>query len=1361
MTGARSTRRYPNLRSIGYVLFGSGLCLILFVLYLQTTHAFTHVIVPLVDSLLPGDLHAENGSLTLPAAVDVTGLSYQEPDIGLALNVGRLHLSLSAMRSLRERLLFIDDVMIDHAEIGIAVTQKDSGAAADASSSDIPLRWVVRRGHMNEGTLFVKTDHKDVAVTDVQGTVEDIGSGRSGTIDGQGEVAVLQQTSGSRWAGRMVVTGSVRQDPNGRRIEWDAANEVIVRESPPSASGMLSGILSFDQRVTGSYDLMDAALQAEVVVTARLGQRRLVDASVTLRRTGAGEGAETDLGVRIHEVTEHALNLLMDEQQAFRLRASHVGGYIDVHAVGSRYAVRSVLAGEKLQVMVDRTVTPPLDIDLAQTGTFDSESRDLMLEIFDMHVADQRKIWLTGELTRTLTFKLGAGHAEREDLEPSNPSQTDWAIKVNDLSVTDLRRWFDAFRWKGLDGLRAGRVGGVMTASGRSSGKAVDLSLRLSVSDLVMDAEGAELGPPVTFEHVARGTLTDFTQLRISSFVTTASVSGERSKGTLECAGTINLSDPATDLDLRGSLVLNDLHAGALNPLLARWTMAGFNHGHFNGTAQASMTGAWFKWEIDLRGRQIGLHLPKKPRPTLPVDVVVRQAGHVDRTGRVLQIDKAVLQTVQQSRPILTAVLDHPIHVALSRTERSRATAREDGPLATLGIEIHQLDIEQLKPRLEFLKLAVLEQITSGFVNARLTIRWWGDTEPLTIGGNLDLERVTVDAHVARISKPLTLRNRIEVTVTDSSLVELTTWNLRALDGAVAIAEARVSGTTDLAEGTMDLSTRFSTGNVTQFLIRIGLLDKPTLTLMAGGVVTAEVRASSQVGGSPLSLRIGIRSRNLRLKPLPKHVMTYDVDVRGTVEVNGPRTAVTLDPLALTLTHAAKEAGTITVWGHWPIVASESEATARIVVKNLDCGPGLDLYGALPGRHAGRFPLNADLRAALDMRKGNVTLSGEETIGPVLVSRKDGGPAEATVRLEQDVGWHDMTLTVSKVTLTADRPHGTTDHAAASGRFSFGTRLGAEFEGKVASLDAAWYAALLSKQSAASRSAAQAEGGAVSKPPGKQSDAQVLITHLDGVLSIGTVSYGGLMMGPGRLTVRGTEDRIDLAVEPTGLADGQVEGTMALTDRQGRGRLEWTGKGESLNIETILSAIEPGETARMTGVGSFQTSGNAVPGGALPEEQTKGSLDFTITGGQFTRIPLANFLARETHIEEFNRMGFSEFRGEVRWETGEIHMNRIVATGSVSSLEGSGKLGSDGALDGLVFVKIGPSFRRNIKIPCMSAILLLPDGFAALPFAVRISGTAKVPVYRVDPSPWGQAKGTITDFAGKMKNLVMGCRESS
>jgi len=48
----------------------------------------------------------------------------------------------------------------------------------------------------------------------------------------------------------------------------------------------------------------------------------------------------------------------------------------------------------------------------------------------------------------------------------------------------------------------------------------------------------------------------------------------------------------------------------------------------------------------------------------------------------------------------------------------------------------------------------------------------------------------------------------------------------------------------------------------------------------------------------------------------------------------------------------------------------------------------------------------------------------------------------------------------------------------------------------------------------------------------------------------------------------------------------------------------------------------------------------------------------------------------------------------------------------------------------------------------------------ALPFAVRVKGSGENLTYRVDPLPWDQAKGTMSSLAGKMKDLVSGCREA-
>ncbi|MGH7219752.1 MAG: hypothetical protein ACREI1_05430, partial [Nitrospiraceae bacterium] len=106
-----------------------------------------------------------------------------------------------------------------------------------------------------------------------------------------------------------------------------------------------------------------------------------------------------------------------------------------------------------------------------------------------------------------------------------------------------------------------------------------------------------------------------------------------------------------------------------------------------------------------------------------------------------------------------------------------------------------------------------------------------------------------------------------------------------------------------------------------------------------------------------------------------------------------------------------------------------------------------------------------------------------------------------------------------------------------------------------------------------------------------------------------------------------------------------------------------------------------------------------------------------------------------------------------------IHVDSLTVTGSIAALEGNASVSPDSTVDGQIFVKIGPSLGKKIKIPCMSALLKTPDGFTALPVAVRISGLMRDPTFRPDTAAWHQAKGGITSLAHEMKNLLRGCRE--
>jgi len=90
MTDTGSSHGHPLLRNLSLFLLGMILLLVVFVLYLQTQHAFRHIILPLVAAVVPGELRVNTGSLTFPATLELTGLSYQQPKRGLSLQIDQL-----------------------------------------------------------------------------------------------------------------------------------------------------------------------------------------------------------------------------------------------------------------------------------------------------------------------------------------------------------------------------------------------------------------------------------------------------------------------------------------------------------------------------------------------------------------------------------------------------------------------------------------------------------------------------------------------------------------------------------------------------------------------------------------------------------------------------------------------------------------------------------------------------------------------------------------------------------------------------------------------------------------------------------------------------------------------------------------------------------------------------------------------------------------------------------------------------------------------------------------------------------------------------------------------------------------------
>jgi hypothetical protein len=257
-------------------------------------------------------------------------------------------------------------------------------------------------------------------------------------------------------------------------------------------------------------------------------------------------------------------------------------------------------------------------------------------------------------------------------------------------------------------------------------------------------------------------------------------------------------------------------------------------------------------------------------------------------------------------------------------------------------------------------------------------------------------------------------------------------------------------------------------------------------------------------------------------------------------------------------------------------------------------------------------------------------------------------------------------------------------------------------------------------------------------------------------LVLGSISYRTLAIGPGRLTSQRTDGGLDVTLHPTGLAGGRVEATARLDQLR---TIKWSGSGEGVDMAAVFSSFTPGELPFLTGTGSFSTSGTGLLMEGPVRRQLTGTAQFTMTDGQFLRSPALRFLAKYTKVDELETLRFDRFETKLSLEEGTIHVDQMSVTGQAASLDGTGRVTPENALDGRLFVKIGSSLRTKVNIPCMSALLATPDGFTTLPFALKVKGTVAQPEYAVDTAAWQYAKGSFGSLAGTMKTLLRGCRQ--
>lgn len=1364
MTGTESGRRQLLLRKLSFFLLGMAVFLTVFFFYFQTKHAFKHILVPIVAAVLPGDLHLQDGSLSFPATLTLTGLSYQQPDVGLSLNIDRLLIRISVMAWVREHLFLVEELDLTDGQLRMtsripSSTQGDATTRAGNRARMVPL--AVQHAHLDNIIVSITSEHDEWTARDMTLAIDDVGPGRTGTIAMRSNVTFERTESQMRWAGEILMTGTLEGSRDNRQLKWDVSNTLTVREWPQQVAVPGSGAIRLDQTISGHYDFTQKTAQADSSLTLRQGDTSLGAFALTFSRNHSADGPVMDLGLNIQEVTDGALNLLVRTDGPVRLRSAHMSGFVDVHAIGEQYHIRSLFTGQNLQAVTENGTTSPLDVDLAQTGILDLRARTATLDIFELRVAEGDRVLLAGELNRALIIHLGTGAAEHQYTSTQTISQADWKLTVNGIGVREVRQWGEVFGWNKLRGVHEGRLDGTVALSGGDPGDAIDLSARLTISKVRMTNAGTVSNrASLQFDHVIHGTVTNLTMLRLHAWIMTASTNA-RSVGVIRLSGAIDLTKPARDPQLEGSISLEDLPGEACNPLLALWTKVRIDRAVLNGTAGFKTTGDLFRWDINLRGNQMRLRIPELHNTTAPLDLLVTQSGSFNRTTGVLQLDNGTVQELDRSRPVMIAALDKPVRFALAGKGADTKTLHSpDGRAATISVEAHHLGVDQLKAHLAVWNISALNGVQTGFIDGRWIAQWQGDTGTLSVTGTLDVADLLLDAGSLHISRPIGFRSRTKATIMEFSRIRLESVNMAALAGTKVIAEAGLKGQTTVDDGAMDLAVTFKADNLAKLLDRTGLLNKEQRNRFTGGSLSAEGRLTGRGQQSPISAQTTIQARELQFRFPPDQSLTYSLLAQAAVELNAARSDIEFKQIAVTVASQDKAAGTLSLAGTWPLSPSRQGAIT-IGVKDLDTAPLAEIFRTFPGRDHGPLLLTADVAIAGNSADGILSAQGQETLGPIRLARNrnSGEPDEATLHIEHNLSRQHDDIRATVLTVTADRPGGRADRVTASGTVRLAGPPGAHLRGEIASLDAAWYASLFSSPEPMPPAQSKPTVGSGGKHPREQSNTPAMLTGLDADMSIGSVSYGNLMIGPGRVTAKGTRDRLEATLESTGLAEGRVNARVQLSRQKGHQELTWSGKGQGLRVGTIMQVIEPGREARLKGTGSFSMSGTGLLNEDPLRKHLKGTMDLTIADGQFLHAPLFEFLSTYTHVKEFEDMGFDELRSNLRLDNQGLYVDSITVIGPLANLNGNLSFPPDNTVDGRIFVKVGPSIGEKIKIPCMSALLKTPDGFTALPFAVRITGPTEQPAFSADTAAWNYVTGGLTSLADPMKALLRGCRE--
>jgi hypothetical protein len=1363
MTDSNRHNRMSLLRKVALFFLVALVLLASLLLYVQTQHGFRYVVVPLAAKLTGAKLEVRDGWLSLLGALEVDGLVYEDPASGISFDAERIALRATLWSFIEEGVPRIDDLELKRANLRIVPrpgpveepVQEPEGESAEAFRL-IPV--AIERARFEDVNIMV--DQGDRRITgQVAAALDQLGPGRKGSITLRTGILLERGPGTQDLSGSMDLALAVEVGSGGTPIKWNGSNRVLARTGQGSLESTDSEVVNLEQMLTGEYEHAAQSLRATSNVAIHRAGTSLGTVELTASNEGAKRQAVTDVSLKVTGVTGDMLNLLLGETSATHMQAGQFDATIAAHLEGTRTSVRGSVAGAGVRLrLADREASPPVDVSLQQVGSFDSATKDLAVETFTLTIGNRAKTLLSGALDRPVSLHLDRPEGKTLSAD-SGAEPAVWSLRLSPSDIRELRPWLALLGGGPLKEVAAGTFGGALVVSMYEQGAIVDVAGRLEATDVMLRGEGREgAGPmgPLGVVTELKSRLTGLQLFKLDPLTASVSLKGKQ-VAALHATGAWRFGDAPGLTTLGGTVKLTGLPGETLNPLLALWSPTRIGRAQIDGHADVAVDQGHARWVIDVSGEEIQLRLPEAATDAPALDLLIKQAGEFDRTEQQLRLDQLSVQVVERRRPVVTLWLDKPLSLSFAEAKKGDGSQRaESSEPITLGLRVDRLGLQQIRPWVALAGSQVLVSVRGGALDADLQVHISG-TDDAAVTGRLDLEEVTFERGARHASAPVTLGTEVRASVVGRSRVTVDSWAVRAVAGKTVLGEARLTGSAD-SGGATDLRLDLAAGDLSEFVGRLGLLTERQQELISGGTLKGDVRLVTAGPAKPVTVTAALRSTDLTMRLDKTQQLTRSLGLQAEIEVDAARTLAQLQRLEVSVESVGAKAGILTASGRWPLAATGPTTPAgavSVTVKEWDSGPFVDFFGILPGRGPGPLPLTGELIVTQEAGGKVLAVKGKETMGPVTVAVKGGGLESATIHLEQDMARSGDEIRVAVLSLSAERSVGRADRVAMNGNIRMGSRPSLRLRGSVDRFNADWYAALTASPSG------QAPTG---KTSGESHDAKDIGVglgvplDLDVDLAIGSVIYRTLEIGKGRLVAKGDGQKMQATLEPTGLAGGSVQGTVTIALKGGQPDIGWDAKGEALDLGLLTKAASGEPEPRITGRGRFTTSGTGRGQGEALRQSLSGTVAIDVADGQFVKSPLLEFLAEQTHIDEFRALGFRTVHGELQIKEGWVHLNQARVVGQAAALEAGGKIGLDGRLDVYVEPKIGPTLSEHVTIPCLNQLTKTADGFTVLPVAVTVQGTAEKPAYGVRLTGGNMVGRQVGALVGTVADLLTGCQ---